>query len=586
MSKKTLLLSTAAALFIQWVMAVEQPSFTSEHMSKEPEQSTIVTVITLINLFEEGAFQTKYLEKMGIKEDQVELLINEDTELVDSMYELRAHPLGAAPAFGSLLAGIVNHEYFLKRAQRITDDEDEDEDGRHFFSEDYDECHIPESFASEEEMRHFLINDENCSFRQLFTYIRQSSDTELVSMSEAMLVDFIKGLIGATKQSISLRLMLSSGQDDLTEKALSFLDTMPFTFIGMANYDGIFSGHFRMIDEKYNQKLNIFVVPLNERLLKNEQLLSSMDGIIIPGAGDSFHSAPNYLTKPFGLEQLDSEAMMDHEKIYQWLYDYSMREGIPVLGTCAGNQHLALNKGGMLSRLTDAFDGHKQVKLVPGSLNHYMALSSEAQSDALNHCDLPEVVVNGTVMHSYVIEQVANGVEIAGLTTEQPENVIMAASYKGHISTFQFHPEYVYDPRDEQKDDDPNTHIIESFVKFTAAHRAMRRQSQAPYYAPAMHQRAERLKQCASNSKKALGRAEYWFNGDRGSESLNIQPEHNEVTVYVAPGLLSEDLDIQQSYDSMRIFISHKDSGSSMEFVKSRANQKVHIEYTEECGLN
>ena len=52
--------------------------------------------------------------------------------------------------------------------------------------------------------------------------------------------------------------MLSTNQEALTTKALHMLKTMSHTLIGMANYDGVFSGHFRMIDEKYNQKLNIF----------------------------------------------------------------------------------------------------------------------------------------------------------------------------------------------------------------------------------------------------------------------------------------------------------------------------------------
>ncbi|WP_062262825.1 hypothetical protein [Endozoicomonas arenosclerae] len=602
MSKKTLSLS-AFALLIQWAVAVAQPSFTTEHMAKAPEQSNLMKMVTLMGMIDLDGFHYEHLEKLNVREDQIELLINEYAELIDSMYAHRVHPLAPfTPDSGSLLESISNQEYFVGKTigiseSRSSDDEgdeqdlmgdkqDDGEEAKDKGVKDKIECRIPDSFRSRDELRNFFLHDDSCSLSELYSYLRQSNDSDLIEMSEEVWIDLIKLLVGDTKESISLRLMLSSGQDNLVEKALTTLEGESFTVIGLASSDADFSEHIRKIAEKHSQKLDVFFVILNERMLKNGRLLASLDGIIMPDGEDSFHTAPNYLTEPFGMDQLDSESLTSDERIYQLLYDLSILEGIPVLGTGTGNQQLALNKAGRLSRLSDPLDGKKQVRLLPGTLNHYMALSPEGQSNALNHCDLSEVMVNGSVSTLYVVDQVANGVEVGGVTAEQPENVIMAASYKGYISTFHFNPEEAFDPWDEKKNGDPNTHIIESFVEFTLAHQRMRKHSLASYFAPAMEQRIERLKHCVSNSKEALDQPEYWFNANKGFVSLNIQPDHTEVTVHIAPGVLRENLDIQQSRDSMIVYLSYPGSESSMELVKSRAEQKVHIEYAQDYKLH
>ena len=438
MSNKTLFLS-AIALLIQWTVAIAQPSFTSEHMAQAPEQSNLMKMITLMSMIDQDGFHYEHLEKLDIKEDQVELLINEYSELIESMYALRVHPLAPfAPDPGSLLESISNHEYFLGKTIKITEsgssDEEGDEQDLKADKQDVDgveekeakdkgvrekvECRIPESFGSHDELRHFLIHDNNCSFSELFTYLRQSNDSDLIEMSEEVWISLIKLLVGETKESISLRLMFSSGHDDLAEKALSTLDSKPFTVIGMAASDLDFSVHIRKMAEEHSQKLDVFFVTMNEKLVKNERLLASLDGIVMLDGEDSFHTVPYSLTESFGLDQQDAESLTSDERVYQLLYDLSILKGIPVLGAGTGHQQLALNRGGKLSRLTDPLEGKKQVRLLPGALNHYMALSPEGQFNALNNCDLSEVVVNGSVSTLYVVDQVTNGVEVGGVTEE------------------------------------------------------------------------------------------------------------------------------------------------------------------------
>ena len=85
------------------------------------------------------------------------------------------------------------------------------------------------------------------------------------------------------------------------------------------------------------------------------RLMSAIDGFIVPGAMDSFDSVPHHRSAPFNLEQIDESRMEDHETFYQNVYDYSIKKGIPVMGTCAGNQHLALHHGGLSVLLSPRF---------------------------------------------------------------------------------------------------------------------------------------------------------------------------------------------------------------------------------------
>ncbi len=368
--------------------------------------------------------------------------------------------------------------------------------------------------------------------------------------------------------------LMDSHLETLQKEALDQGFLVNGLVIGMGNIDGEFSDKFQLLDTRYQHHLNIYIYPLDEdNIRKDPKLFMKLDGLILPGAGDTYHTAGAETMEPFFLHQMDKSNMSKVEKLYQELYDLAQEYKLPVISTCAGHQHLALHQNGSLMKLRDDFDEKRDVRLLPGTLNHFMGLSLREQTEALNQCLLPDVNVLATVMHSYVVSDPGDNVITGGLTTTKPEGIIMAASWGGTITSFQFHPEYQFSL---EHPNNPNTRIIESWVRSVSQFKAIKETGRREDFSHAMTLMTERLKQCHIAPEATLADNQFWFTGYR-DETLALH-QGVDALVTIWPHLTPEDVDFTFGPDSTFMIKGGKKAhGKTMTLHKASDDQSITV---------
>ncbi|WP_263081185.1 gamma-glutamyl-gamma-aminobutyrate hydrolase family protein [Endozoicomonas sp. Mp262] len=369
-----------------------------------------------------------------------------------------------------------------------------------------------------------------------------------------------------------IRIMLTSGNSTVIKHALLKIEEDNFTLIGIANINGQFSGHFKRLGEKSAESHRMLLVALNYEVLMDRDIINRLDGFILPGNDDTYNSVRNYSFLPFSWNDMQPGMTHETEHLYQLIYSYAMDRKMPLLGTCAGNQHLALHQYGKLAKLPRPFTGYIDVTLVPATLNHYMAMNPSEQLKALNQCHLPEMTVQGTVMHSYAIEEPGEDVVVGGYTPGKRHPVIMAASMGGHISTFQFHPEYAYKEGTDGKD--INSNIIDNFIHQVSAYHTMKSNGAAFYYHRDMQSLLRRLNDCQESRFKADEKNEVWFSG-RTSYKYTMPVSQRKLSVQLTPGV---DLsDYSHSEDELEWVLINNKNGMSLTIDKSNPRQVIEL---------
>ena len=587
------------------------PSYLSVlETADHPEETTYIATLVLDSFVKKEDVDA-VLHNYDISREEYPQLVFEYSELISKLIDGKVSLYSKfSPDPGSLLARVIENHNFLDDAMEFVDEREnnfwksdprikklcaanvpssymmlvisESYGAPYEFSDDFEWSHFIDEadfYKPDKDICRFMLGQKEYSFREVFSFIKESKPIRYLMLQyDNHHIYYLVDGSGGWKQYITL--LLRSGLEDAYNKAVELLDSSPALILGMVNYYGGFSDQFKKLEETLPD-LHLILLPLEEKQISDLRILSALDGIIVPGNDDNFHSIPHYRNTPFTLSHMNPENLLQSEKEYQQIYDYSIEQGVPVLGTCGGHQHLALNRGGSLSLLPKRFLGHKQVRLLAGSLNHYMALSPVEQQRTLNKCHFRNVIVQGTVMHSYVVEETVNGVKVGGYTEGRYKDVNMAASYGGHIATFQFHPEYFDSSQKLTSEKDPNICILESFIYFAKSYRAMRKQSQASLYASTMRTLEDRLALCIDDPEQALHSLDVWF---LGAEDINltIDQEHEAVTVHMFPGIQMDDLIIDQDETGFIVTVTKKDSGNRINIFKASPEQQVRLQFPHE----
>ena len=349
--------------------------------------------------------------------------------------------------------------------------------------------------------------------------------------------------------------LLESENKEFVLKGIVLAKERGRAVVGMPNFCGEFSDHFQSINKMYSGKLKFSFLALNKEIFDDKKIKAELDGVVLPGSLDNYPIVKYYRGSPISLNDttdINEEAsqyqkwtqfsMDEVELLYQDILSYATDSGIPVLATCAGNQHLALHQQGSVIALPEKFEGDKQVRLFPGTLNYYMALSSREKSLALNQCQLPDIDVSAVVSHSYVVNEAGQGVEIGGSAfNSRYDRVIMATNFNNHIAAFQFHPEYRFDL---EQPDNPNTRIIQSFVDMVSLYKSLKQTGKEQQFPEIMGRVIGRLKLCHEQPEQAGKGTYFWYTGDDGE----VTPDGNEFDVYFLPEVDVDQLDISNQF--------------------------------------
>jgi gamma-glutamyl-gamma-aminobutyrate hydrolase PuuD len=232
-----------------------------------------------------------------------------------------------------------------------------------------------------------------------------------------------------------------------------------YKLIGFNNFVGEWS---RNIIDYIKNDSHIGVLPLDKADTEDKNFLSVFDGFVNPGAGDSFPK-----DQAFDLSYLNNgEIHQDHECAYQNVIDYAKEHSLPYLGLCNGAQHLILNNGGSIAKTTTNHNRvpHK-LKVIPGSIIHFLAMNEQEQQLAISQGYFPEMEFSINTQHNYAgINGQIGDLELGGLSDE---GVVEAVAHKFYQVAFQFHPENMYRTKEDQFFG-RNANLLKNVFKFFA----------------------------------------------------------------------------------------------------------------------
>ena len=69
-------------------------AFSSQPIAAYPEQSNVISLVTLYELIDKGTFNHEHLETLGIENSQIEPLIIEYAEFTTAVFNMSHAPLG------------------------------------------------------------------------------------------------------------------------------------------------------------------------------------------------------------------------------------------------------------------------------------------------------------------------------------------------------------------------------------------------------------------------------------------------------------------------------------------------------------
>ncbi len=233
------------------------------------------------------------------------------------------------------------------------------------------------------------------------------------------------------RMKCALSLRKSQQVQDLFQQGVA----IPGTLVGITHILGEWSSNILQA-ALHIASLNdeMYVLPISNEQRSDINFLQRFDGLINPGAGDSF---PRDIE--FGIEQF---SMNDTEKMYQTALEVSNKTGAPYLGICSGSQHLILNKGGKLKEVQGYKGGNHKATFIEGTFSHFSALSQIEQENTLKNCEFAKISLKIDTAHRYagVKDQLA-GVKLGAVSEEGV--VQSTASVTGQLG-IQFHPENFY----------------------------------------------------------------------------------------------------------------------------------------------
>lgn len=144
---------------------------------------------------------------------------------------------------------------------------------------------------------------------------------------------------------------------------------------------------------------------------------------------------------------------------------YSHIYEIPLLGICAGAQHIVLSQGGKLHKVKNKSDDKEPISLLAGTIAYFMALSKEEQLSALEICHLPDILLYAKRMHNYAaVPGFLGSLELGGSSRL---GIPMVFSYAFWQIGFQPHIESHYENNIMLKNEtnERATHVFDNFLR-------------------------------------------------------------------------------------------------------------------------
>ncbi len=203
---------------------------------------------------------------------------------------------------------------------------------------------------------------------------------------------------------------------------------------------------------------------------RGEGFLRLFDGVVNPGAGDSY---PKLLPE---FSASDCSFSMPIERLYQLIYTIADLHNIPTLAACAGAQHLVLHDHGRLTPLKGYNSGTHEIAFLPGTMAHFMALTPYQQASLLSDGVVPEIVIRGDTAHNYAAckGKIGNNLTLGAVSED---GVPMAYSHSNGLRhATQFHPEHYYG-----RPGHPHENAwFDNFIDLATMHRNFKHNSAAP----------------------------------------------------------------------------------------------------------
>lgn len=204
------------------------------------------------------------------------------------------------------------------------------------------------------------------------------------------------------------------------------------------------------IYEKYLEAIRVCVSPLSIILPSHlatylrdggslDSVLSSIDGVLLPGGGSNIQSARYCVAQHVGQEE------PDRDELAITLVSRSVALGIPILGICRGFQEINVALGGTL---------HPSLKSRPichrsNPLDPLLIKYSHSHEVNLTERGARLLGVNGNVypvnsLHGQGIDKLASCLSVDAVA---PDGLVEAASHSDEkicIAGVQWHPEWDY----------------------------------------------------------------------------------------------------------------------------------------------
>ena len=197
--------------------------------------------------------------------------------------------------------------------------------------------------------------------------------------------------------------------------------------------------------------------------LSNEKLLGRFDGFVLPGAGDSY---PNEEDAVFSKQ--DWKQSEKHEEAYQAVLEFANQNNVPMFGSCAGAQNMALYHGGFLQKKgyykmhNIMFNDNKY------SMSYFANLLPLEKQQAILQCVLPDIEIKGDAQHSYsaISSKLGEAITLGGVGDDSD----IAMAYDSNNGTWlftQYHPEFYYDYKGDDQSKLRQQSYLDHFIKLT-----------------------------------------------------------------------------------------------------------------------
>lgn len=284
-----------------------------------------------------------------------------------------------------------------------------------------------------------------------------------LSTGEGELGDFIIFLNNHLKFAHKIEGKLYSLLSD--EANASVIDPQSIN-IAISHGEGYWSNNYLVTARSLKAKMPDyeFYLVTDKFLTNNPRALDLFDGIINPGASDSYPDEAHVFSKQGGLWQ----PKLQTEVIFLKALSLAEARGIPTLGACAGYQNLALYKGSYLKPISGYGFGTHEITIKPATMIYFYSLDKQQKIELLTEGSAPPIKYNAITAHSYVPvrELLAAELEL-GAVSEHGEAMAACDDSGIHCGT-QYHPEYGIILSNSDPQMKPQYNFIKSFLEMAS----------------------------------------------------------------------------------------------------------------------